>query len=53
MNYLLFIYRAPCIVFIDDLDTLCGRRENLNQESEKRILSLFINLIDEVNGKYF
>ena len=40
--------RSPCILFIDELETLCGRRETLNQESEKRIVSLFSNLIDEV-----
>jgi hypothetical protein len=40
--------RSPCILFIDELETLCGRRETLNQESEKRIVALFSNLIDEV-----
>lgn len=41
--------RAPCLVFIDEIDSLCSRKETLNQESEKRILSLFITLLDQVN----
>lgn len=41
--------RAPCIIFVDEIDNLCGRREALNQEQEKRIVSLFSNLIDQVN----
>ena len=27
---------------------MCGKREGMNQELEKRIVSLFSNLIDEV-----
>ena len=37
MYYILFIYRAPCVVFINELETLCGKQENFNQESGKRI----------------
>lgn len=40
--------RAPCILFIDELDALCSRRENMNQELEKRIVSQFISLVDQV-----
>ena len=36
-------------MFIDEIDTLCGRRETLNQDLEKRIVSLFSNLMDQVS----
>ena len=42
------IQRAPCIIMIDEIDTICSRREAMNQELEKRVVSLFSNLIDQV-----
>ena len=40
--------KSPCIIFIDEVDTICTRRENLNLESDKRLVSLFSNLVDQV-----
>ena len=40
---------APCVVLADEIDSMCTRKEMLNQETEKRILNLFINLLDQVN----
>jgi ATP-dependent 26S proteasome regulatory subunit len=38
---------VPCIIFIDEFETLCPQRETLTQQSEKRIVNLFSNLLDE------
>jgi hypothetical protein len=45
--------KSPCIMFIDEVDAICARRENLNLESDKRIVSLFSNLIDQVIFYYY
>ena len=38
---------SPCVVFIDDFESICTRKEMLNQENEKRILTLFTSLLDQ------
>ena len=43
--------RAPCIMIIDELDTLCARRESLQQDTDKRIVSLFSGLMDQSKAK--
>lgn len=43
--------KSPCIVLIDEIDTLCSRRESLNLESDKRIVSLFSNMVDKSKSK--
>jgi ATP-dependent 26S proteasome regulatory subunit len=34
-------------VLIDDFESICTRKEMLNQENEKRILTLFTSLLDQ------
>ncbi|CAF0716586.1 unnamed protein product [Brachionus calyciflorus] len=43
--------KSPCIIMIDEIDTVCSRRETMNQELEKRVVSLFSNLIDQSKNK--
>jgi len=38
---------SPCVVLIDDFEIICTRKEMLNQENEKRILTLFTSLLDQ------
>lgn len=37
---------APSLILIDELDALCPRRERVNSESEKRVVSMLISLMD-------
>ena len=37
---------APSIVFIDELDALCPKRDKLQNEFEKRIVATLLTLMD-------
>ena len=46
--------KAPCVLFIDELDAICGgKRESTSQELDRRIVSLFSSLLDNVNAYLF
>jgi len=37
---------APCILFIDEIDSITPKRENAQREMERRIVSQLISCID-------
>lgn len=39
---------APCIVFIDEIDAIAGKRENAQREMEKRIVAQLLTCMDEL-----
>jgi len=44
--------QAPSIIFVDDIDKLCPRKEtNSGQETERKVLNLFASLIDTAKAK--
>ncbi|XP_019624391.1 PREDICTED: LOW QUALITY PROTEIN: spermatogenesis-associated protein 5-like [Branchiostoma belcheri] len=40
--------RAPCIIFIDELDALCPRRDKIQSELEKRVVATLLTLMDGI-----
>lgn len=40
---------APSIVFIDEIDAIASKRENLNREMERRIVTQLMTCMDESN----
>jgi vacuolar protein-sorting-associated protein 4 len=34
--------RAPCIVFIDEIDALCGQRNDTQSETSLRVITEFL-----------
>ncbi|XP_064474440.1 ATPase family gene 2 protein homolog B-like [Ornithodoros turicata] len=42
--------RQPSIIFLDDLDTLCGKRSGDNSASKDRVLSTLLCEIDGISG---
>merc|ERR1712226_1474859 len=42
--------KAPCIIFIDEIDALCPRRESSQNEVEKRLVASLVTLMDSVLG---
>lgn len=40
---------APSIVFIDEIDAIAAKRENLNREMEKRIVTQLLTCMDQSN----
>ncbi|XP_033113460.1 ATPase family protein 2 homolog [Anneissia japonica] len=38
--------KAPSLVFIDELDSLCPKRENVTSQAEKRIVATLLTLLD-------
>ena len=41
--------RAPSIVFIDELDALCPKRDKVQNEFEKRVVATLLTLMDGAN----
>lgn len=39
---------APCLVFIDEIDAIAGKRENAQREMEKRIVAQMLTCMDEL-----
>ncbi|CAH1267750.1 SPATA5 [Branchiostoma lanceolatum] len=40
--------RTPSIIFIDELDALCPKRENVQSEMEKRVVATLLTLMDGI-----
>ena len=38
--------KAPSIVFIDELDALCPKRDKVQNEFEKRVVATLLTLMD-------
>ena len=45
------IENAPSILFIDEIETILGRREQANKEMERRIVAQIMTCIDDINEK--
>ena len=45
------IENAPSILFIDEIETIIGRREQANKEMERRIVAQIMTCIDDINDK--
>lgn len=39
---------APCIVFIDEIDSVTPRRDNAHKEMERRIVAQLLSCIDGI-----
>ena len=46
-NY--FCFSAPSIVFIDEIDVLCPKRESVQNEVEKRVVSSLLTQLDGIS----
>ena len=44
---------APSILFIDEIETIIGKRETANKEMERRIVAQIMTCIDDINEKQF
>lgn len=42
------ISRQPAIIFIDELDALCPKREGAQNEVEKRVVASLLTLMDGI-----
>ncbi|CAL8101890.1 unnamed protein product [Orchesella dallaii] len=42
---------APCIIFIDEIDSVTPKRENVNKEMERRIVAQLLSCIDDLTNK--
>lgn len=41
--------KAPSIVFIDELDALCPKRDKVQNEFEKRVVATLLTIMDGAN----
>ena len=42
---------APSILFIDEIDSICGKREDAQKDMEKRIVTQLLSCIDDLAAK--
>jgi SpoVK/Ycf46/Vps4 family AAA+-type ATPase len=42
---------APSLIFIDELDAICSKRDETNSEVEKRVVSTLLTLMDGADSK--
>ncbi|KAJ8128663.1 hypothetical protein O1611_g4970 [Lasiodiplodia mahajangana] len=42
---------APCLIFIDEIDAIMGKRENAQREMEKRIVAQMLTCMDDCDPK--
>ncbi|KAI0593732.1 P-loop containing nucleoside triphosphate hydrolase protein [Biscogniauxia sp. FL1348] len=41
---------APCIIFIDEIDSIMGKRDNAQREMEKRMVSQMLTCLDDMDS---
>jgi ribosome biogenesis ATPase len=41
-------YASPCLIFIDEIDILCPKRENAGREMERRIVAQLGTCMDDL-----
>jgi AAA family ATPase len=42
--------KCPCLIFIDDLDSMCPQRgDQSKSDQERRVLSALVNIMDDIN----
>ncbi|KAJ3615696.1 hypothetical protein Zmor_012369 [Zophobas morio] len=41
---------SPCIIFIDEVDALCPKREHAETEVEKRVVTTMLSLLDSISN---
>ena len=46
----MFTFRHPSIIFIDELDALCPKREGAQNEVEKRVVASLLTLMDGIGS---
>lgn len=44
------LVRQPAIIFIDELDALCPKREGAQNEVEKRLVATLLTLMDGIGS---
>lgn len=44
------VHRQPAIIFIDELDALCPKREGAQNEVEKRVVATLLTLMDGIGS---
>lgn len=49
-KHLNWIDRQPAIIFIDELDALCPKREGAQNEVEKRVVASLLTLMDGIGS---
>ena len=49
-SFCLFTFRHPSIIFIDELDALCPKREGAQNEVEKRVVASLLTLMDGIGS---
>ena len=42
---------APCLLFIDEIDAIAGRRDQASKSMESRIVSQLLSCLDDVEGR--
>jgi len=45
------IASSPCVLFIDEIDSITPKRENAQREMERRIVAQLLTCLDELNTK--
>lgn len=50
MTLSLCVNRQPAIIFIDELDALCPKREGAQNEVEKRVVASLLTLMDGIGS---
>lgn len=49
-SHLTWFDRQPAIIFIDELDALCPKREGAQNEVEKRVVASLLTLMDGIGS---
>lgn len=50
MKCVCVLVRQPAIIFIDELDALCPKREGAQNEVEKRLVATLLTLMDGIGS---